>query len=130
MKSLTNIRKVAGADVTPLPNRGADVRILLSPKNVQTTSGLLVTITIEPGEHVREHYHPYSEELVYVVRGEMTVRLDGNRHQVRAGEAFVIPTKVRHRMENAGDDQVFVVVHLSPLAPRPDLGHVDTEDLP
>lgn len=127
MEHLKNMRKVAAAEVRPLPGRGSDVRILLSPMNVGTTSGLLVVARIEPGEFVREHYHPYSEELVYVQSGTMLVRLDDEPHTVEAGEAFVIPKNVRHRMENHGAEPISAVMHLSPTAPRPELGHVDTE---
>jgi hypothetical protein len=28
---------------------------------------------------------------------------------------------------NEGSEEVFIVFHLGPLAPRPDMGHVDTE---
>src|SRR5947207_11216283 len=44
-----------------------------------------------------------------------------------AGEAMLVPINARHRLENVGDEQAFLVFHLGPLAPRPDLGHVDTE---
>jgi putative monooxygenase len=34
---------------------------------------------------------------------------------------------MRHRLRNTGSAPASVVFHLSPLAPRPELGHVDTE---
>ena len=37
---------------------------------------------------------------------------------------------VKHRVENNGEATAVLVFHLSPLAPRPDLGHVDCEPLP
>ncbi|MFD0468417.1 hypothetical protein ACFQ0B_08990 [Nonomuraea thailandensis] len=46
------------------------------------------------------------------------------------GEALHIPIGVRHRVENPGEAQAVAVFHLSPLAPKPSLGHVDTEPLP
>jgi putative monooxygenase len=35
---------------------------------------------------------------------------------------------VRHRFRNVGSTQARMVFHLGPLAPRPELGHVDTEE--
>jgi putative monooxygenase len=35
---------------------------------------------------------------------------------------------MRHRFRNVGDVEARMVFHLGPLAPRPELGHVDTED--
>jgi putative monooxygenase len=119
------IRSVA--DVAADTRRGGDVRTLLSPKSVGSTSGFMGVATIPPGDKITEHYHPYSEEFVYVVRGNLIARLDGERHEVRASHGLMIPINVRHRLMNEGNEEVFIVFHLSPLAPRPDLGHVDTE---
>ncbi len=49
--------------------RGGDVRTLLSPKTAGSTSGFMGVATLAPGERISEHYHPYSEEFIYVVSG-------------------------------------------------------------
>jgi quercetin dioxygenase-like cupin family protein len=86
-------------------------------------------LTLQPGECVTEHYHPYSEEFVYLVSGQLLVRLDGEPVPLAAGEGLFIPIGTRHRLENSDAGQpAFAVFHLGPLAPRPDLGHVDTEE--
>lgn len=108
--------------------RGGDVRTLLSPKTVGSTSGFMGVATIPGGDWIAEHYHPYSEEFIYVVRGTITARLDGTPHALTAGQALFIPMNVKHRLMNEGDEEAFIVFHLGPLAPRPDMGHVDTEE--
>jgi putative monooxygenase len=123
-------RKVTAKDVVPNRRRGGDIRVLLSPKTVQSTSGFMGELTLEPGEYVAEHRHPYSEEFLYVVRGALIMRIEGEPIPLAAGESLMVPINDRHRLENHGDDQALVVFHLSPLAPRPELGHVDTEPLP
>lgn len=122
--------KVSRADAVPNRRRGGELRVLLSPSSVGSTSGFMGSLTLEPGEFVSEHYHPYSEEFLYVVRGTATVRLDGTPVTVAPDEAVFIARTVRHRVENNGDEPVHAVFQLGPLAPRPDLGHVDTEELP
>jgi putative monooxygenase len=107
--------------------RGGDVRTLLSPKSVGSTSGFMGVASIAPGDKISEHYHPYSEEFVYVVDGQITARLDGIAHEVKARQGLFIPINVRHRLMNQGTEEALIVFHLSPLAPRPELGHVDTE---
>jgi len=120
---------VRAVDDTAADNRrGGDVRTLLSPKSVGSTSGFMGVATIPAGDWISEHYHPYSEEFIYVTRGSLTARLDGEPKQVNAGEALYIPVNVKHRLMNEGDDEAFIVFHLGPLAPRPDMGHVDTEE--
>jgi putative monooxygenase len=107
--------------------RGGDVRTLLSPKTAGSTSGFMGVATIAPGDRISEHYHPYSEEFIFVVSGQLDAQLDGQPHAVSARQGLLIPINVRHRLVNDGDTDAFIVFHLGPLAPRPDQGHVDTE---
>jgi putative monooxygenase len=115
-------------EATP-PNRrrGGDIRVLLSPASVGSTAGFLGTLTLEPGEIVTEHWHPYSEEFLYCQSGEVTVRLDGEERRLPAESAVHIPIGVRHRIVNDTDQQAVFFFFCGPLAPRPELGHVDTE---
>lgn len=119
---------VAITDVPADRRRGGELHTLLSPKTVGSTSGFMGVVDLAPGEQVAEHYHPYSEEFVCVVRGHLTADLDDEPVEVPEGSAVYIPTGVRHRLRNTGDTDVFAVFHLGPLAPRPELGHVDTEE--
>jgi putative monooxygenase len=107
--------------------RGGDVRTLLSPKSVGCTSGFMGVASIAPGERISEHYHPYSEEFIYLVSGQLDAQLDGQSNPLRARQGLMIPLNVKHRLVNDGEEDAFIVFHLGPLAPRPDAGHVDTE---
>lgn len=124
---MTEHAPVAARDVAPDRRRGGELRVLLGPKTVGSTCGFLGVATLDPGERIAEHYHPYSEEFLYVARGEITVDLDDEPVPVRAGEALFVPVNVRHRLRNTGTGPAEVVFTLGPLAPRPELGHVDTE---
>jgi len=114
-------------EVTADTRRGGDVRTLLSPKSVGSTSGFMGVATISPGDRISEHYHPYSEEFIYLVSGSIDAQLDGESHALDARHGLMIPINVKHRLVNDGDEDAFLVFHLGPLAPRPDMGHVDTE---
>lgn len=119
--------RVTADDVAPNTRRGGDIRVLLSPKTVGATSGFMGVLTLPPGDHVTEHYHPYSEEFVYVVRGSLVTRVDDSDVHMGPGDALLVPKNARHRLSNIGEDDVVVVFQLCPLAPSPELGHVDTE---
>jgi putative monooxygenase len=122
--------KMCAADVEPNRRRGGDIRILLGPRTVGATSGFSGVLTLAPGEFVSEHYHPYSEEFLHVVTGALALRLDGPEGPVvelNDGEAFLVPKNLRHRLVNVGTTEAAVIFTLCPLAPRPELGHVDTE---
>jgi putative monooxygenase len=117
-------------DVAPDRRRGGEIRTLLSPRTVGSTSGFMGVATLAAGERIAEHYHPYSEEFLYVTAGAIVAELDGVAHELREREGLLIPPHVRHRLRNARDEEACVVFHLGPLAPRPELGHVDTETVP
>ncbi|ONI77907.1 cupin [Actinosynnema sp. ALI-1.44] len=119
--------KVHADDVTPNRRRGGDLRVTLSPKTARSTSGFGGVMWLAPGEVVTEHYHPYSEEFVHLITGDLTMTVDGERLHVQAGESVLIPIAMRHRVVNTGARTAHLVFHLSPLAPRPELGHVDIE---
>ncbi|WP_308198600.1 cupin domain-containing protein [Actinomadura litoris] len=117
-------------DVPANRRRGGDLRAMVSPATSGSTSGFCGAVRLAPGEKVTEHYHPYSEEYLFVATGELRVELDGEPMAVGAEQALLIPRNVRHRLVNEGDAEVLAVFQLSPLAPRPELGHVDTEEYP
>jgi putative monooxygenase len=120
---------VSRDEVTPNHRRGGDIRVLLSPSTVGASSGFLGVLALAPDEDVAEHYHPYSEEFLYVVHGAITVTLDGVDVPLTATDALLVPIGVRHRVRNGGDGPACAVFVLTPLAPEPRLGHVDTEPL-
>lgn len=107
--------------------RGGTIQTLLSPRTVGSTSGFMGGATLAPGEAIAEHYHPYSEEFVFCIRGELEADVEDKVVPVPAGSAILVPKESRHRLRNVGTEEVFAVFHLGPLAPRPELGHVDTE---
>jgi len=120
-------RLVAARDLAPDRRRGGEIRVLLGPRTVGSASGFMGLAILRPGEQIAEHYHPYSEEFLYVARGSIIVDLDGLPVAVNRAEALHIPVNTRHRLRNVSKGPAEVVFHLGPLAPRPDLGHVDTE---
>ncbi|BDM68953.1 16.7 kDa protein in whiE locus [Streptomyces nigrescens] len=115
------------SETQPNRRRGGDLRAMLTPSAVGATSGFMGMALVQPGERIGEHYHPYSEEFVYVVQGALEVDLDGEPHPLRPDQGLLIPPYMRHRFRNVGDVEARMVFHLGPLAPRPELGHVDTE---
>lgn len=121
--------KVTATEVAANRRRGGDIRVTLSPGTAGSTSGFGGVLRLAPGEFVTEHYHPYSEEFLHVIAGELEMRLDGQPVRLGAGDSLLVPIGVRHRLVNVGDEPGHAVFHLSPLAPRPELGHVDTETL-
>jgi putative monooxygenase len=123
-------RKIASRDVPPTVRQGGQIRILLSPRTVSATDGFSGTLTLAPGEYVAEQYHPYSDKFLYLVRGTVDLTVDGDLVRLAADEACMVRRGQRHRIVNAGAEPAMAVFHVSPLAPKPEWGHVDTEPVP
>lgn len=119
--------KVHRSQAVANTRRGGDIRVTLSPRTVGATSGFGGRLHLAAGEAVTEHYHPFSEEFLHVVSGELEMALDGRAVALGPGDSLLVPIGVRHRLVNTGTGPAEAVFHLSPLAPRPELGHVDTE---
>lgn len=129
--SVLKLSPTVHRDQTPANRRrGGDIRTLLSPASVGASAGFLGTLTLEPGEIVTEHWHPYSEEFLYCVSGDVLVTLNGEERRLVSESALHIPIGVRHRIVNDSAEAAFFVFTCGPLAPRPELGHVDTEPPP
>lgn len=126
--AVETVRIVDVDEITPNTRRGGDLRVMLSPTTVGAEHGFMGVAIVRPGERIAEHYHPYSDEFVYVMTGRLEVDLDGAAHPVRAGQGLMVPRDMRHRFRNVGAEEARMVFHLCPLAPRPELGHVDTEE--
>ncbi|MEZ7004878.1 cupin domain-containing protein [Streptomyces sp. AD55] len=120
--------KVSANEVPANTRRGGDIRVTLSPRTVGCTSGFGGVLRLAAGHHVTEHYHPYSEEFLHVIRGRLEMTLNGGTPvELGPGDSLLVPIGVRHRLINSGTGPAEAVFHLAPLAPRPELGHVDTE---
>ena len=132
VKDAVEARRHQVVDMANVPanrRRGAALYTMLSPPRVGATAGFSGVVLLAPGEVITEHYHPYSEEFIHVVAGELQTEIAGEITTVFAGQAVFVPKDVPHRILNTSRAPVRVVFFLSPLAPSPELGHVDTETL-
>lgn len=120
---------VRAAGIEPSVRMGGQFRAVLTPARVDATAGFLGTGYLDPGESVAEHYHPFSDEFLYVTAGVIHVVVDGEPVELEEGTALMVRRGQRHvfRGGDAGAHWVYV---MAPLAPRPDLGHADTAAVP
>jgi mannose-6-phosphate isomerase-like protein (cupin superfamily) len=68
------------------------------------------TSTLQPGQTGGfDSGHPHSIEVFYCAHGHALVDDSRRFHEVRRGDALVIPPGVPHRITNVGDDEVVIV---------------------
>jgi quercetin dioxygenase-like cupin family protein len=63
----------------------------------------LAEASLEPGRATQRHYHVVSEEIYLIVEGGGELEVDGDRREVAAGDAILIPPGAWHEL-TAGDD--------------------------
>jgi quercetin dioxygenase-like cupin family protein len=69
---------------------------------------------LPPGAAVREHAHAAQEEALYVLGGEVRVRLGEHTYPCAAGAFLLIPRGTRHAIANDGGAPARVLAVLSP----------------
>lgn len=58
----------------------------------------LAEATLTPGQVTQRHYHRASEEIYFVLAGRAEMRLDGERRELAAGDAVLIPPGAWHEI--------------------------------
>ncbi|HEX5499619.1 MAG TPA: cupin domain-containing protein [Thermomicrobiales bacterium] len=67
-------------------------------------------VTIFAGANNPEHYHPNSDEVLYLIEGELDHSLDDEVFRLTPGTAIHIPRGVRHNAVNVSDVTARMVV--------------------
>lgn len=68
--------------------------------HIQTCAGremMMSVVDLEPHSVVEEHSHPH-EQLGMLLSGEATFFIGGEQKTLRAGDLYVIPGNVRHKV--------------------------------
>ena len=79
---------------------------------------LLCKVTYEPGKEVRRHAHEHTEQVMYILEGEVDVTIEGERRTLRAGDTVVVNRGLEHELYSERG-----VTFMEALAPVP-LDHV------
>jgi quercetin dioxygenase-like cupin family protein len=74
-----------------------------------TTASSTIVYEVEPGKRLGWHTDA-TEETQYIIAGQGKLYLeDGSTHAVGPGSVFVIPTPIRHDLENTGKETLRAV---------------------
>ncbi|HXF62207.1 MAG TPA: cupin domain-containing protein [Caldilineaceae bacterium] len=67
-------------------------------------------VEIEPGRKNPRHYHPNSDEVLYLIEGELRHTVGENIYHLTAGTAIFIPQQAPHDAFNPGSKTARMVV--------------------
>lgn len=90
------------------------VTLKLTPYNCPSNRFTLALQTLPPGGVLPEHAHERAEELLYVLRGNATAIVDGERHASPAGTTIWAGRWVTHSFINEGDENLELLAMIFP----------------
>jgi quercetin dioxygenase-like cupin family protein len=79
---------------------------------------LLCKVTYEPGKQVPRHSHEHTEQVMYILDGDVTMTIEGETRTLRAGDTVVVNRRLEHELHSEHG-----VTFMEALAPVP-LDHV------
>jgi mannose-6-phosphate isomerase-like protein (cupin superfamily) len=81
-----------------------------SPKIVAAVDGVYIKVVKVKGQGVPWHTHDAQDEMFLVVKGTLTIELDGREgFDLNDGEFFVVEHGVRHRVSSVDECQLVLV---------------------
>ena len=87
------------ADLEDLTEDNSDFRnVLYTGKHLQ-----LVLMTLKPGEEIGAEVHTDHDQFFRIEKGDGAVWIDGERTEIKAGDAIIVPAGARHNVVNTGD---------------------------
>ena len=71
---------------------------IVSKQILKKPNGNITLFAFDKDESLTEHTSPY-EAVVYMVDGEMEIKIGGNPYNVKAGEILVMPPNIPHGLK-------------------------------
>jgi quercetin dioxygenase-like cupin family protein len=71
---------------------------IVSKQIIKKPNGNITLFAFDKDESLTEHTSPY-EAVVYMVDGEMEIKIGGDPYNVKAGEILVMPADIPHGLK-------------------------------
>jgi mannose-6-phosphate isomerase-like protein (cupin superfamily) len=93
---------------------GSEIRELLAHRNSAIRNQSLAEARLPAGGSTQEHYHPKAEEIYFITHGSGRIRIEGEVHDVKAGDAIAIPPGQKHKLWNTGGETLRLLCCCAP----------------
>ncbi len=102
-------------DVQPFTTKdGSEIRELLAHRNTAIRNQSLAEARLPVGGSTQEHYHVKAEEIYYITHGTGRIRIDGETHEIQAGDAIAILPGRKHKLWNTGTEMIRLLCCCAP----------------
>ena len=71
---------------------------IVSKQIIKKTNGNITLFAFDKDESLTEHTSPF-DAVVYMVEGEMEIKIGGNPYNVKSGEILIMPPDVPHGLK-------------------------------
>lgn len=61
-------------------------------------------VQVQPGFGQKLHYHEWHDEIVYIIRGEGFMTIDGENRSIKTSDLIYLPSKVIHNNSASGNE--------------------------
>jgi quercetin dioxygenase-like cupin family protein len=110
-----SVRLIHESDVEGIELPGRCLRWLVNSERLGAQHLSMCMIEVSPGAAVRPaHSHPNGEELIYIIRGNGRVMVDGAVEAVKEGAAVLFPQGSVHMLQNTGSEEMKVICFFAP----------------
>ncbi|MFA6596108.1 MAG: cupin domain-containing protein [Ignavibacteriaceae bacterium] len=82
---------------------------IVSKQIIKNSNGNITLFAFDKDESLTEHTSPY-EAVVYLVDGEMEIKIGGNPYTVKAGEILVMPPNIPHGLKATGKSKMLLTM--------------------
>lgn len=96
------------------PDKRIGAKILVDTNLVGPSIAAMTHLTYLPGAHVLSHRHVYVTEIIYVLEGNLTVRIGSETKILGKDSTAFVPPKTFHELMNDSLDVVKFLQYYSP----------------
>lgn len=100
------------------PDKRIGAKILADPVKVGPSIASLVHLTYLPGAHITSHRHVFVTEIIHVLEGNLTLRIEDELKVMGPNSTAFIPAKAFHEYLNDSTDVVKFLQYYSPAGPE------------
>lgn len=90
--------------------RGYRKNRLLAAEELRQPGALVQIVVTPPGSHIPPHHHRTSVEVYVVRRGVCELVVNGEHHEIRAGDVVLMEPGDVHALTNRGQEEFEVLV--------------------